>query len=155
MPKAKKTKRKAPVTLSIDAVPSEGGSKPTTTRTVIRRFHILIKRKTQLQKVLSEVNSNAADQDAAKKELQAVEDDIVNLGGLETYQRMSNIGQGNGRGGGSEKIFVGWLNELSEPQKLREDKRQYKYVVIGRIPFFSDLTTHLSTIITDYLKWEL
>ena len=69
MPKAKKTKRKAPVTLSIDAVPSEGGSKPTTTRTVIRRFHILIKRKTQLQKVLSEVNSNAADQDAAKKEL--------------------------------------------------------------------------------------
>ena len=89
------------------------------------------------------------------EQLQAVEDDIDNLGGLETYQRMSNIGQGNDRGGGSEKIFVGWLNELSEPQKLREDKRQYKYVVIGRIPFFSDLTTHLSTIITDYLKWEL
>ncbi|KAK7693182.1 hypothetical protein QCA50_002748 [Cerrena zonata] len=133
MPKAKKTKRKAPVTLSVTAVPPEGGSKPTTTRTVIRRFHVLIKRKTQLQKLLSEARTTEADQDATKKELQAVEDDIVDLGGLETYQRMSNIGQGNDRGGGSEKIFVGWLNELSEPQRLREAKRQFKLLEVGAL----------------------
>lgn len=137
MPKAKKAKRKAPVTLSVTTVPSEGGSKPTTTRTVIRQFHVLIKRKAQLHKLLSEARSSTADQDAAKKELQATEDDIVRLGGLEAYQRMSNIGQGNDRGGGSERIFVGWLSELSESQRLREEKRQFKYVVSGRIIFLA------------------
>jgi len=34
------------------------------------------------------------------------------MGGLEAYQRMSAIGQGKDRGGGSEKVLVEWLHEL-------------------------------------------
>ncbi|KAG6872957.1 hypothetical protein C0992_009221, partial [Termitomyces sp. T32_za158] len=46
------------------------------------------------------------------KTLAVVEDRIKQLGGLETYQRMSAVGQGIDRGGGSEKILVGWLKDF-------------------------------------------
>jgi 25S rRNA (adenine2142-N1)-methyltransferase len=34
------------------------------------------------------------------------------MGGLEAYQRMSAIGQGEDRGGGTEKVLIEWLKEL-------------------------------------------
>lgn len=50
--------------------------------------------------------------DATKKtELADVERKIEALGGLELYQRMSSIGQGKDRGGGSEKMLIRWLKE--------------------------------------------
>lgn len=34
------------------------------------------------------------------------------MGGLELYQDMSATGQRKDRGGGSEKVLIGWLKEL-------------------------------------------
>lgn len=48
----------------------------------------------------------------ARAELAVVEQEIEQLGGLEVYQRMSSIGQGADRGGGSEKVLIRWLKEL-------------------------------------------
>lgn len=57
--------------------------------------------------------------------LARVNREIDELGGLETYQRMSSIGQGDDRGGGSEKVLIGWLRELGEPRKKGAEKIRY------------------------------
>lgn len=43
------------------------------------------------------------------------------MGGLEAYQKMSVIGQGNDRGGGSEKVLIMFLNEMEYPNRLENE----------------------------------
>ncbi|TFY65464.1 hypothetical protein EVG20_g5581 [Dentipellis fragilis] len=101
---ARATKRKVPVTSSSKQPSASGSSNPHSSRTLIRRFHVLLKRQTQLRKE----PTNASN----KQTLAAVDKEIEELGGLSAYQRMSTIGQGSDRGGGSEKILVEWLKDL-------------------------------------------
>jgi 25S rRNA (adenine2142-N1)-methyltransferase len=101
MPKSRK--KKVPVTRSA---PCNTSSTPERTRTVIRRFHILLKKQAQLQQRRDVMNPEDAG------ELRDVEREIEELGGLKAYQQMSSIGQGADRGGGTEKVFIGWLREL-------------------------------------------
>ncbi|KAL1947575.1 hypothetical protein VTO73DRAFT_13299 [Trametes versicolor] len=121
MPKARKNKRKTPVTVAgpsdRPSLPSGSSSRPQATRTIIRRFHVLIKRQTQLQNVIQARSRNAA---TAQTELASVEREIEELGGLEAYQRMSSIGQSSDRGGGSESIFIAWLRELDITSTMKE-----------------------------------
>lgn len=101
MPKIRK--RKAPIT-NVLPTSSTSSSKPESSRAVIRRFHVLLKRQAQLQKLVVHDLSQ-------RTELAHVEREIEELGGLETYQRMSAIGQGSDRGGGSEKVLIRWLKD--------------------------------------------
>lgn len=55
------------------------------------------------------------------------------MGGLEAYQRMSTIGQGSDRGGGSEKVFIGWMNELSVCEKFTETKEKMRLLEVGAL----------------------
>lgn len=104
MPKARK--RKVPVTGSSSTRTSS--SKPQSSRTVIRRFHVLLKEQAKFE-AQKDPNDALA--------LSAIQHEIEELGGLEAYQRMSAIGQGNDRGGGSEKVLISWLKELGMAQK--------------------------------------
>lgn len=80
-------------------------STPQSSRTTIRRFHLLLRRRAQLQ--------NAKAQHAeTSKALADIEDQIAHMGGLERYQRMSAVGQGKDRGGGSETVLINWLKDL-------------------------------------------
>lgn len=108
-------KKKTPITLNHSS--ANGSNNPHTTRTLIRRFHVLLKKQRQLQKNVSSP-SNA-------KELQDVEQEIEQLGGLAAYQRMSSIGQGADRGGGSERVLVKWLVGMGLSQ--RDDKGPLRY----------------------------
>jgi 25S rRNA (adenine2142-N1)-methyltransferase len=110
MPKSRQ--RKIPVTShsgpsSQSGTHTESGrsSHPasTQTRAIIRRFHVLLKKRAQLGDSTS--GENAA-------QLAAVEREMEELGGLDAYQRMSIAGQSIQRGGGSESIFITWLREL-------------------------------------------
>lgn len=98
---AKSRKKKTPITRSTNI---NSSSSPHSSRTVIRQFHVLLKRRAQLQAPRTQAASDA-------KELADVENRIAELGGLERYQQMSFIGQGNDRGGGSEKVLIGWLKD--------------------------------------------
>lgn len=111
MPKARK--KKAPVTTSV----ASSSSSPHTTRTIIRRFHVLLKRQEQLKRDPSTA-SHAA-------ELRKIEKEIEEMGGLAAYQHMSDIGQGNDRGGGSEKVLIKWLTDMgfSKPHGTPNRKR--------------------------------
>jgi len=104
-------KKKTPIT-STEKRHASGSSNPHTTRTLIRRFHVLLKKQRQLQKDASS-SSNA-------KELREVEEEIEELGGLAAYQRMSSIGQGTDRGGGSEKILIKWLVDIGLSERSDE-----------------------------------
>ena len=113
MPKTKK--RKTPITSSLDTQQASS-SNPQATRTLIRNFHVLLKKQSQLR--------NASQNLENALTLADVEREIEKLGGLEAYQRMSSIGQGVDRGGGSEKILIDWLRGLGKPsiginEKLR------------------------------------
>ncbi|KAJ4488360.1 nucleolus protein [Lentinula aciculospora] len=109
MPKTRK--RKVPIT-GVSSTSNATSSKPKSSRAVIRGFHVLLKQQAQLQKVI-------VDDISKKTELADIEREIEELGGLESYQRMSAIGQGTDRGGGSEKILIRWLKdkELHKPEK--------------------------------------
>lgn len=65
---------------------------------------MLLKRQAQLQKLVVHDSSQ-------RTELTRVEREIEELGGLEIYQKMSAIGQGTDRGGGSEKVLIRWLKD--------------------------------------------
>jgi 25S rRNA (adenine2142-N1)-methyltransferase len=53
-----------------------------------------------------------------------IDREIEALGGLERYQRMSCIGQGSDRGGGSEKVLIGWLKQMGWADKKDEAKHR-------------------------------
>ncbi|KAG6854979.1 hypothetical protein C0991_009802 [Blastosporella zonata] len=101
MPKSRK--RKLPI-VSIESA-TNNSSTPLSSRTTIRRFHVLLKQRTQL-KATGTLNAGSV------QALADIEDEIETLGGLEQYQRMSAVGQGTDRGGGSEKVLIGWLKEF-------------------------------------------
>ncbi|KII88917.1 hypothetical protein PLICRDRAFT_159865 [Plicaturopsis crispa FD-325 SS-3] len=110
MPKARK--KSTPIT--SQTAPGSSSSKPQSSRTVIRAFHVLIKRQAQLQ-------SQRQDATTAKQ-LADVEEEIERLGGLSAYQRMSSIGQGNDRGGGSEKVLIAWLRDIGVADRVGKPK---------------------------------
>jgi 25S rRNA (adenine2142-N1)-methyltransferase len=101
MPKARK--RKTPIVQANNDAPTS--SKPEVTRSVIREFHVLLKKQAQLQK-------NRTQDATTSSELSDIQKRIDELGGLERYQHMSATGQKDDRGGGSQKILIGWMKEL-------------------------------------------
>ncbi|KAG2020521.1 nucleolus protein [Coprinopsis cinerea AmutBmut pab1-1] len=117
MPKARK--RKVPV-VPVDRA-TTSASKPQVTRTVIREFHVLLKRQAYLQK-------SGLKNAETYKELKEIEDRIEELGGLERYQHMSAVGQKEDRGGGSHRIFIGWLKELGAHLQRKEKLRYTSFL---------------------------
>ncbi|OSX64938.1 hypothetical protein POSPLADRAFT_1135259 [Postia placenta MAD-698-R-SB12] len=125
MPKARKNTRKAPITHGEVAAPAGSSSNPAATRAVIRRFHVLLKRKAQLEKAPGDARTAQA--------LADVKHEIESLGGLKAYQRMSTIGQGNDRGGGSEKIFVGWLQDIGVAGSAQAEEKRLRLLEVGAL----------------------
>jgi 25S rRNA (adenine2142-N1)-methyltransferase len=112
MPKLKTRKRKIPITgLSGTGCAS---SHPHASRTLIRRFHVLLKQQAQLKASPQNAENTIA--------LADVEREIDGHGGLAAYQRMSSIGQGDDRGGGSEKVLVYWLRDMGMSSRKQNDK---------------------------------
>lgn len=117
MPKARQ--RKTPVTRW-----ETGAASPSSSRSVIRQFHQLLKRRMQLQSAQATVTS-------ASQALADVDRRITELGGLECYQRMSVIGQGTDRGGGSELVLISWLNAMRVRHSVVQLRRsKYKCVIM-------------------------
>ncbi|CAE6424867.1 unnamed protein product [Rhizoctonia solani] len=110
----RKRKQKTPITQStLSGVKPLDSAKPKSTRTLIRRFHVLIKRRAALQKQKSKTGTETS---SLRTELEEIDAEIESMGGLEAYQNMSAIGQGKDRGGGSETVLVGWMRELGMDQ---------------------------------------
>ncbi|KAJ7771779.1 nucleolus protein [Mycena metata] len=98
----KTRKRKTPLTASVNT--STSSSKPESSRKVIRQYHVLLKQQAQLE-ALPKRDAKTA------QTLEDIKHQLDELGGLEFYQRMSAIGQGHDRGGGSEKVAISFLRE--------------------------------------------
>jgi 25S rRNA (adenine2142-N1)-methyltransferase len=118
MGRTRHAKRKLPITAGVvgDKLPSSASS--TSTRAVIRRFHVLLKRREQLLREAAgwngrrEIRASGIDYLPPQEELSRIERDIEAMGGLERYQAMSSIGQSAVKGGGSEKVLIPWIKEL-------------------------------------------
>ncbi|PPQ63195.1 hypothetical protein CVT24_005740 [Panaeolus cyanescens] len=122
MPKAKPKKRKQPITPAVN--PKGSSISAQSCRTVIRRFHVLLKRKEQLK-------AEPPTPDRTAK-LSEIEHEIESLGGLEHYQELSSLGQRDERGGGSERIFISWLKEQGV-HKDRQAKGKMKLLEVGAL----------------------
>ena len=96
-------KRRVPVT----ARAHKSTPKSFTTRSTIRQFHVLLKRRAQLETRPRTVEIS--------KELEEIDQEMDSLGGLEQYQAMSVVGQSKERGGGSHKVLISWLREFHSP----------------------------------------
>ncbi|KAF9001946.1 nucleolus protein [Cyathus striatus] len=93
MPKARR--KKVPIVSQHFTAKS---NTPETTRSLIRRFHVLLKQRSNVQK-----DSSITSLEKMQR-LADVEKQISDLGGLESYQHIP--------GGGSEKILILWLKDL-------------------------------------------
>ena len=102
-------RRKLPVTITERHGSS---STPRTSRTIIRKFHTLLKQQKSAEgDTLTDINR-----------------ELEKLGGLEKYQHMSCIGQSSDRGGGSEKVLIEWLKQKGwVDQKHRQVKTRTVY----------------------------
>ncbi|THH06266.1 hypothetical protein EW145_g4198 [Phellinidium pouzarii] len=133
--KMKTRRRKAPVTASFASGSLGKGAgrltrfassaNPLTSARLIRQFHVLLKQRTQLEKKQTSPENVQA--------LADVDEEIAGLGGLETYQRMSAIGQGTDRGGGSERVFVEWLKELAIKDEKMKGKGKMRLLEVGAL----------------------
>ncbi|KAI0721513.1 putative methyltransferase-domain-containing protein [Cerioporus squamosus] len=135
MPKAHRHRRKAPVTASAapsDHTPHPSGSsnRPQATRIIIRRFHVLLKRQAQLLQIIQGGKKEAQ---SARADLARVEQEIEDLGGLPAYQRMSTIGQGKDRGGGSEKVLISWLRDMGLHESVKEAEGRLRLLEVGAL----------------------
>jgi len=120
MPKTRK--RKIPITCRSESQQTSS-SNPVSSRTFIRSFHGLLKKHAQLQG-LTRNSENV-------KALADVDREIEELGGLAAYQRMSSIGQGDDRGGGSEKVLISWLREMG--MSSRESSSKLRLLEVGAL----------------------
>lgn len=100
MPRAKK--RRQPIVSGANSSPNSSTAAQAC-RNVIRQYHVLLKRRKQLEN----------DSQLHKQSLADIEDQIKALGGLERYQQLSALGQREERGGGSQKVLVNWMKELN------------------------------------------
>lgn len=101
-------KRRTPVTgTSTKSRPSS-----TKTRSVVRKFHVLLKSRRKLEGGAG----NA-------RELDAIDGQINDLGGLDAYQRMSEQGQSAERGGGTETVLIDWLKDIVGGDPLGKGKK--------------------------------
>ena len=103
-------RRKTPVT----GTGTKSRPSSSKTRSVIRKFHVLLKSRRKLEGI-----------PCNERELGAIDEQISSLGGLDAYQRMSKQGQSAERGGGTETVLIDWLKDivkddpLGNGQKLR------------------------------------
>lgn len=111
--------------------------KPQSTRSVIRAFHVLLKRKAMLDNQIKQtpgkncvqpsntpislIYAGPTKPNTLLQQSKAIDKEITTLGGLEKYQEMSAVGQSAERGGGSEKVLIEWLKELG--LHLHEDAK--------------------------------
>ncbi|KAL5490065.1 BMT2 [Sanghuangporus weigelae] len=148
--KTKTRRRKLPVTspsLSSKGNVSDNESSsanPKSAARVIRRFHVLLKRKAQLERIHTTTRRRSGIDETGRREsesdlelelkLKEIEDEMRGMGGLEVYQRMSRIGQGKDRGGGSEGVFIGWMKEMGLREEVREKgKGKMKLLEVGAL----------------------
>jgi hypothetical protein len=78
------------------------------TQGTISTYHTLIKRRAQLERRLA--SAEAAELDAIQRALDSVSQDLLRLGGIDAYQKASQLGQSSARGGDSSKVLVEWLH---------------------------------------------
>ncbi|KAI5983771.1 putative methyltransferase-domain-containing protein [Pisolithus albus] len=120
MPKARK--KKVPITSDGRDIVSPS-SNPQTTRAVIRRFHVLLKKQGQLEHKPTTASNEA--------ELKKISEEVASMGGLAVYQRMSSIGQGSDRGGGSERVLINWLVNMGFSK--RDNTSKLRLLEVGAL----------------------
>lgn len=105
----KRTKKKSIVSGSSTAQTSSVSHK--VTRSTITAFHVLLRKKANLT---TKVQHAATDSERSlkQKELDVINNDISELGGLDAYQKASQLGQSKDRGGDSSRILVSWLLDM-------------------------------------------
>ncbi|PPQ69864.1 hypothetical protein CVT26_014141 [Gymnopilus dilepis] len=119
MTKARKRKQPIVSSLSSNATSSIAAQG---CRNVIRQYHVLLKRRKQLEN----------DQQLHEQSLADIEARIHALGGLERYQQLSALGQREERGGGSQKVLVNWLKELNVHHSY-DNRRKLRLLEVGAL----------------------
>lgn len=111
MPKARKRKQPIVQTTTISIAAQS-------CRTTIRQYHLLLKRRWQLE------------QAKETTALAEIDQQISSLGGLQRYQQMSSLGQLGDRGGGSEKVFIQWMKGI---RKAQSNPRNIRLLEVGAL----------------------
>ena len=89
------------------------------TQATISSYHTLLKQQSRVKAQIANV-STSHDHEVLNASLARIDTDIAALGGLETYQNASKLGQSAERGGDSAKVLIDWLKELGKAPSKTE-----------------------------------
>lgn len=81
------------------------------TRQIIRRHHTLLKKQTALTVQLKAAKKGSSDERRLGIQIEQLEKEIEENGGIHEYQKASIAGQSSARGGDTSKLLIQWLRE--------------------------------------------
>jgi 25S rRNA (adenine2142-N1)-methyltransferase len=81
------------------------------TQATISTFHTLLKQRKRIERQLAS-SATHGQHEALERELQDIDRQVNELGGLEAYQQASTLGQSSQRGGDSSHVLIKWLKNL-------------------------------------------
>lgn len=114
-------------TRKVPVVPSDKKTSTVShkaTQATISKFHTLLKQRKRIEGQLASSGSSEQHQ-ALQQQLDEIDHQVNDIGGLEAYQHASTLGQSSQRGGDSSHVLIKWLKSLraspdwSLPQPLR------------------------------------
>ncbi|KAI8989456.1 putative methyltransferase-domain-containing protein [Pilobolus umbonatus] len=120
----KKPKKKIPITQRIQPTTAQFRHSRVETARLIRRFHILNKELAKCQSIPSSL-ATITRQNEIKKEME-------DMGGIDWYQKASQLGQSNERGGNSSKWLIQTLKSECK-QTLDNSTKPLQVLDVGAV----------------------
>lgn len=120
---AKKQKKKQPITTRVQPTNAKFKHSRVETARLIRRFHVLNK---ELAKVRAAPSSTFLQQE------QTILEEMESMGGLDWYQKASQLGQSKSRGGDSSKWLIQTLKSHCK-EKLDTTTKPLRVLDIGAV----------------------
>ncbi|WVQ64186.1 uncharacterized protein L199_002348 [Kwoniella botswanensis] len=105
------------------------------TQSTITRFHTLLKQQANLKRNLKAGREKDGDTEVQgiQRQLDSIEQEMNELGGLNAYQIASTLGQSKERGGDSSKVLVKWLEELGIKREKMAQNEKLRMLEIGAL----------------------
>lgn len=107
MARTKRT-RKAPLVATEKKLSSASHK---ATQSTISTFHTLLKQRKRIESQLA-ASASSDQHQVLQQQLDEIERQVKELGGIEAYQQASTLGQSSQRGGDSSHVLIKWLKGL-------------------------------------------
>ena len=114
------------------------------TRQIIRRHHTLLKKQTALKVQLKAAAKGGAEARRLALQIEQLEKEIEENGGIHEYQKASIAGQSSARGGDTSKLLIQWMQQ-TWPEQFSDTntpiKNKFSLLEVGSLSAENECST--------------